>query len=232
MLSPTQAIQNALKTTRNDPGMCDRWVAAYYGYGSSGYATAIAHWNAITPENKHPGDVNAPAGALVFWSGGSSGAGHVALSLGGGKIISTDYPRSGITSQTTIDAISSGWGEHYQGWATPVFQGQISQASFPAGQIGSGNILGGLASGSILDFFTKGFQTDIKDIAERGALILMGGILILVGIISFNAHKAKILLKEKGSEIKKSRKDGKDALDNAGTQAEKEVGTGVRQTEG
>lgn len=232
MLSPTQAIQKALGTSRNDPGMCDKWVASYYGYGSSGYATAIAHWNSIPPDKKHPGDNNPPAGALVFWSGGSTGAGHVALSLGGGKIVSTDYPRSGITSTTTIDAISSGWGEHYQGWATPVFQGQVSQASFPSGTASAGNILGGLASGSVLDLFTSGFKTDIKDIAERGALIILGGILIIVGIVSFNAHKAKLLIKEKAGEVKESRKAAKDAANDAGTEAEKEVGNGVRERQG
>lgn len=227
MLSPTQAIQNALNTSRNPVGMCDHQVATYYGYSSSGYATAIAHWNAI--KDKHPGDTNAPAGSLVFWSGGSSGAGHVALSLGGGKIVSSDYPRAGITSQTTIDAISNGWGEHYMGWAKPVFQGQVSQASFPANTVGGGNILG-IGGPSILDFFTKGFKTDLKDIAERGALIVMGGVLIIVGIVTFNAHKAKLLIKEKGGEIKESRKEGRRALDDAGTEAEGSVPNGGKTT--
>jgi hypothetical protein len=192
MLSPTQAIQNAIKTTRNAVGMCDKWVAQYYGFSSSGYATAITHWNSISSDKKHPGDTNAPAGALVFWSGGSTGAGHVAISLGGGKIISTDYPRSGITSTTTIDAISNGWGEHYMGWSAPVFQGQVSNASFIPSP---GNLLGGIAGGAvggtILDFFTKGFGTDIKDILQRLALMLLGGTLIIIGILNMGDKSIK-----------------------------------------
>ena len=214
MLSPSQAIKNALATTRNPVGMCDHQVGVYYGYGSSGYATAIAHWNATPATDKHPGDVNAPAGALVFWSGGSSGAGHVALSLGGGKIVSTDYPRAGITSTTTIDAISNGWGEHYMGWATPVFQGQVSQASFPAGQTGVGNLFGG-GGGTVLDFLTGGFGTDIKDLAERFGMILFGGILIVVGLATMNQKKVKALIKEQ--------KDN--AADSKGPETKEETGS-------
>lgn len=209
MLSPTAAIQKALGTSRNDPGMCDKWVASYYGYSSSGYATAIAHWNAIPVTDKHPNDVNAPAGALVFWSGGSSGAGHVALSLGGGKIVSTDYPRSGITSATTIDAISNGWGEHYQGWATPVFQGQVSQASFPAGTASARNMVG-LGSSSALDFLTGGFGTDVKDLAERAGIIIFGGILIVVGLITMNKKKVKALIKEEKGKRDAANKEGEE----------------------
>lgn len=207
MLSPSAAIQKALSTTRNDPGMCDKWVASYYGYSSSGYATAIAHWNSIPVTNKHPGDINAPAGALVFWSGGSTGAGHVALSLGGGKIVSTDYPRSGITSTTTIDAISNGWGEHYQGWATPVFQGQVSQASFPSSPAGIGNLFGG-GSSSALDFLTGGFGTDVKDLVERAGLIIFGGILITVGLITMNKKKVEALIKEEKGKRDAANKEG------------------------
>lgn len=195
MLSPSQAIKNAMNTTRNAVGMCDRVVASYFGYSSSGYATAIVHWNSIPPSSKHPGDTNAPAGSLVFWSGGSTGAGHVALSLGGGKIVSTDYPRSGITSATTIDAISNGWGEHYMGWSAPVFQGQVSQASFPASPTiggGLGSIIGG---GTVLDLLTGGFDSDIKDLAERFALIVLGGILITIGVLHIQDKSLKGVIK-------------------------------------
>lgn len=218
MLSPTQAIKNALGTSRNPVGMCDHQVGVYYGYSSSGYATAIAHWNAISGADKHPGDLNPPAGALVFWSGGSSGAGHVALSLGGGKIVSTDYPRAGITSTTTIDAISNGWGEHYMGWSKPVFQGQVNQASFPSNPASSGNMVGGVLGGSsVLDFLTGGFGTDVKDLAERAGIILFGGILILVGLITMNKKKVKALIKEE--------KGKRNAVDKEGAETQEETGS-------
>lgn len=202
MLSPSQAIQNAKKTTRNIVGMCDRWVAQYYGYSSSGYSTAIAHWGAIPPTEKHPGDTNAPPGSLVFWSGGSSGAGHVAISLGGGKIISTDYPRSGITSTTTIDAISNGWGEHYMGWSKPVFQGQVSQASFPIPLPG----FPGLGGHTILDLITDVFGGELKDILQRLALMLLGGILITIGILNMQGTRLKAVISDNKSARKTAKK--------------------------
>src|SRR5581483_1677380 len=241
MLSPTQAIQNALKTTRNAVGRCDEWVAKYYGFSSSGYATAIMHWNSIPPTQKHPGDTNAPAGSLVFWSGGSTGAGHVALSLGGGRIISTDYPRSGITSTTTIDAISNGWGEHYMGWSQPVFQGQVSDASFPSSGAGFSipNPLGGLVGGTVLDFLTKGFGTDIKDILQRLGLILLGGILVTIGILNIQQTSLKALVagptnarKTAKETTNKEVEESESAIDQKGEETEKEAGSGVRPEEG
>jgi len=232
MLSPTQAIQNAVKTTRNAVGMCDKWVAQYYGFASSGYATAITHWNSISPSQKHPGDTNAPAGALVFWSGGSTGAGHVALSLGGGKIISTDYPRSGITSTTTIDAISNGWGEHYMGWSAPVFQGQVSTASFiPSPGDLLGGLVGGAAGSTILDFFTKGFKTDVKDILQRLSLMLLGGILITIGILNIEDKSIKAVIsgpvnarKTAKETANKEVEESTDASQSQGKEIETEAG--------
>lgn len=231
MLSPTQAVQKALSTTRNAVGMCDKWVASYYGYSSSGYATAITHWNSIPASEKHPGDTNAPAGALVFWSGGSTGAGHVALSLGGGKIVSTDYPRSGITSTTTIDAISNGWGEHYQGWSKPVFQGQVSQASFPSSGIAVPNPLSGMLGGSVLDFLTSGFGTNAKDLAERLALIVLGGILVTIGILNIADKRLRTIIsgpvnarKTAKDTASKESEESADAIDQEREEATAEVG--------
>lgn len=236
MLSPTQAIKKAVSTTRNAVGMCDKWVAQYYGFSSSGYATAITHWNSISASQKHPGDTNAPAGALVFWSGGSSGAGHVALSLGNGKIVSTDYPRSGITSTTTIDAISNGWGEHYMGWSQPVFQGQVSQASFPVNPAfdipNPLNLLGGAVGGSILDYFTGKFGTSIKDMLQRLSLMLLGLVLITIGIFNIQDKSLKALIKDDkaGHETAKETtqkevEDTGNAIDQKGTEAQAEVGS-------
>lgn len=220
MLSPSQAIKNALATTRNAVGMCDKWVAQYYGYSSSGYTTAAVHWNSIPPGDKHPGDTNPPAGALVFWTGGSSGAGHVALSLGGGKIISTDYPRSGITSQTDINAITNGWGEHYAGWSTPVFQGQVSQASFPASP--GGVVQAGLGSSTALSLLTGAFGTDTKDLVQRAGLILFGGILIVVGVFRIQGKKVDELMsdgKEKKNAAHKKRPED-ESSDDSGIRGE------------
>jgi hypothetical protein len=75
-------------------------------------ATSWAH-----AKHKHT-DSNPPAGAPVFWTGGSSGHGHIALSEGGGKISTTDYPRTGHTGTgVSIHMPKDHWGLHYAGWS-------------------------------------------------------------------------------------------------------------------
>lgn len=209
MLSATQALQKAKSTTRWAVGMCDNFVANMFGYTSSGYTTAISHWNAIPANDKHPGDTNPPAGALVFWSGG---AGHVALSTGNGGIISTDYPRSGMVSAASIDSISNGWGKSYLGWSVPVFQGQTGSIN-TAGWIPSIPGLPNFSGGSLLDFFTGGFGSDIKDLLERLSLFIIGGILITVGVIQMSGKDVK--LKLKGDKENAADKEGKETQEGA-----------------
>ncbi len=103
-------------------GRCDHVMALAYGWSASGSTTARAHWLAIPSGDKYPGDSNVPAGGLAFFSGGSSGAGHVMISIGGGNFVSTDIHGSGTFGVTTIATIKSQWGETYSGWAQPWFQ--------------------------------------------------------------------------------------------------------------
>jgi len=103
-------------------GRCDHVMALAYGWSASGSTTAHAHWLAIPSADKYPGDSNVPAGGLAFFSGGSTGAGHVMISIGGGNFVSTDIHGSGTFTVTTIAEIKSKWGETYSGWAQPWFQ--------------------------------------------------------------------------------------------------------------
>lgn len=124
MTTAAQAIAKARSIKSYAVGMCDQFVARMYGYDSSGYATAVKNWQA-TPQNlKHSGDWNAPAGALMFWAGGNTGAGHVAISLGNGSIISTDATGPGVVGQIPARTPTDKWGHQYLGWAFPYFQGQ------------------------------------------------------------------------------------------------------------
>ena len=181
------ALQAAATTHTWAVGMCDNFVANMYGYSSSGYQTALDHWNAIPGASQHPGDLNAPAGALMFWGGNQDG--HVAISDGSGGIFSTDIGGQGTVSHVPSSEISSKWGLQYLGWSPPIFQ------SGAAGTTGSYNGVeqafslnpGGIvssATGGILDFLTgsTGFGTDVKDLAQRGALIVLGGVLVLIAL--------------------------------------------------
>ena len=197
-------------------------MAKYYGYSSSGYATAISHWNAIPANEKHPGDNNPPPGALVFWSGN---LGHVALSVGNGEVVSTDYPHSGMVSKTPISTITNGWGKSYLGWSVPVFQGQVSQAGFnPSGPLGG--LVGGVVGGStILDFLTGKFGTDVKDMLQRLSLMVLGGVLITLGIMSVAQGRIKGIIKEEKSARNTAKEETNNAVDETGKEVETKAGS-------
>lgn len=188
MLSGSQALANAAKTTRWAVGMCDNFVANMFGYSSSGYPTASNHWSSIPGNEKHPGDLNAPAGALMFWGGG---AGHVAISDGHGGIFSTDYPTSGMVSHVDAGVISGKWGKPYLGWSVPVFQGQdgtaAQQASFsiPGVPIPLPSIPS--AGSGLLDLLTGAFSSNPKDLIERAGIIILGTVLMIVGLLQFTS---------------------------------------------
>ena len=99
-------------------GMCDYVVALAYGRPYSGFASAQVHWNSTPAQFKHY-DRNPPPGALVFFQNGVFG--HIALSTGGGNIISTDIPRQGALGRTTIDFIDKHNRNPYLGWTNPFY---------------------------------------------------------------------------------------------------------------
>jgi len=111
--SADEGISNAKKTTTNDVGMC-LWYTQEWLETPHMYPDATAQWEAA--KYKHAGDRNPPAGAPVSWTGGSSGHGHSALSLGGGRIRTIDQQSSGKTSDVDLEEIENDWGLTYKGW--------------------------------------------------------------------------------------------------------------------
>jgi len=61
-----------------------------------------------------------PRGALVWYTGGRSGHGHVAISEGGGMIRSTDLPTSGQWGTVPRDEPVKAWGLRYAGWSPDI----------------------------------------------------------------------------------------------------------------
>ena len=57
------------------------------------------------------------AGVPVYWHNPRSKYGHIALSLGGGRVRSTDYPSARRVGELTIDQMSAAWNISYLGWA-------------------------------------------------------------------------------------------------------------------
>lgn len=194
MLTPEQALAKAKSTASYAVGMCDRFVAQMFGFSSSGYNRAIDNWNAVPVSSRHLGDTNAPAGSLMFWSGGSAGAGHVAISDGNGGVYSTDQPSPGRVSNVPASAITDGWHETYLGWTPPYFQGQMG--SVGAAGTGNGSTVTqagttGTNASATSDILSSilglGGGKGTKDLAERAGLILLGVILIVVGLWKFTA---------------------------------------------
>lgn len=127
-------------------GLCDHFVAQCYGWGHSGYGSALQQWLAARTRSK---DMNPPLGALVFWR--SIPYGHVALSCGDGTVISTDILVPGGVSRVPITMIGSKWGISYLGWTPAVFNGSGSAPDLPAGGTASpdgGSLTTGSALGS------------------------------------------------------------------------------------
>lgn len=51
-----------------------------------------------------------PAGTIAYWSGGSRGYGHAAITIGDGRIVSTDAPSWGRIGIVSIEWINLHWG--------------------------------------------------------------------------------------------------------------------------
>jgi hypothetical protein len=95
---------------------CERFAETAWGKPHR-YPSAIAHWHAAVKEGRAYQGKTPPPGAMVFWGGGQYG--HAAVSIGGGKIVSTDIKRKGKADIVTIDYLSKAWNKKYLGWADP-----------------------------------------------------------------------------------------------------------------
>lgn len=109
-------------------GQCLHYVALAYGHPTTaqqfGRYWARDVYTAMPSAYKHAGNAGTPPrGALVFWNTGS-GPGHIALSLGNGKVASTDYPHAGVIGIAPITAIDQ-WGTRL-GWTAPYFTGRTT----------------------------------------------------------------------------------------------------------
>lgn len=100
--------------SQNWHDLCLKFVRTVLGVGAKA-PRAIDAWNAAGSSHQH-GYYNPPAGVPVFWSGGSSGAGHIALADGKGNVWSSDIRRSGQVDLVPISEIHAKWGLTLLGW--------------------------------------------------------------------------------------------------------------------
>jgi hypothetical protein len=123
MRTPRQAVRAALDTVNNVPRTCQFVVRGWLDapsagdFDGDGAADAEDGWKK-EPISARRNDRNPPEGFPVYYSGGSQDNGHRALSLGDGKIRSTDAPTVGHVSTVPLDWPEKNWGLKYVGWST------------------------------------------------------------------------------------------------------------------
>jgi len=108
-----------------DRGYCLHYVwQAYKTHGARtdrSAPTALVGWE--RSDGKHPGDRNPPPGVPVWWGRRYDGNadGDVVISLGGGRVVATDWPSWGVVGITTIDEREAQIGREYLGWTEAIF---------------------------------------------------------------------------------------------------------------
>jgi len=129
--SAAQAKARALSHGTWKIGYCLNFVWTCLDYPNrAGLASANAAW-AAAKKKVYTG--TPPAGAPVYWAGGSYG--HIAISLGNGYVRSTDWPSKGRVGNVTIKQMTSAWGLKYRGWSKDYagkdIVGLLPAASYP-----------------------------------------------------------------------------------------------------
>lgn len=113
--SAEETARNAEQAKTNEPGYCLKECRQWAGIGSL-YPDAATAWR--NANHRHVGNRNPPRGAAVYWTGGSQGYGHIAISLGDGMIRSTDAGGSGIVATKPLSWFDTYWYSlDYAGWA-------------------------------------------------------------------------------------------------------------------
>jgi cell wall-associated NlpC family hydrolase len=112
-----ETVADAEDSTTNGPGQCLQWAREQAGI-PSGAATAASAWE--DADMKRRGDTIPPPGAAVYWIGGSQGYGHVAISVGHGRVRSSDAGGTGQVATVRVGWITRNWDLQYVGWSNSI----------------------------------------------------------------------------------------------------------------
>ena len=112
-----QTVAAAEASAYNVPGQCLGWSREQADIPSR-YQSAADSWEHAT--GRHPGDLNPPKGAAVYWLGGSYGYGHVAISVGHGMVRSSDAGGAGVVATISVRKLTREWHLTYAGWAPSI----------------------------------------------------------------------------------------------------------------
>lgn len=135
MRASEAGIANAAKQSLDGPayrfGMCKMAVRQQYSVPSDGSPDAAAAWSRAKLRHPTSDPDVIPRGVPVWWTGGSSGHGHVAISAGGGMCWSTDIRRTGYFDRVPIAHIREAWGLRLVGWSEDIDGVRVWSAPLP-----------------------------------------------------------------------------------------------------
>lgn len=135
------AARTLLAIPRVTPGYCLKYVwESYKAHGavSDGkyYPTAKSAWDQTAQQYRHPGDRNPPPGVPVYWGAKpGSAAGDIVISMGGGIVACTDWPRAGMTGTTTLSQREVQIRRPYLGWAEVILGYPVALGSSGGGSL-------------------------------------------------------------------------------------------------
>lgn len=122
MYNREEAAKRAEASKTNTVSYCQLWTRTQFGAPSAGDrdhdgdADAVDGWKS-EPVSKRHTNRTPPRGVPVAWSGGRNGFGHRAVSLGNGKIRSTDAGGPGKVATVDLGWVEKNWGFKYLGWS-------------------------------------------------------------------------------------------------------------------
>lgn len=142
-VTPKEAIATARSWSKSRKfmgvGMCLATVRQYYGVGA-GIPTAADSWAMSDHKRGVREGKSVPRGTPVYWTGGSEGSGHIAISVGGGVCLSTDWREPGKIDYAHIDDITSHWGLTFRGYTFEVNGVQVWAPAPPVGTVHLSNL--------------------------------------------------------------------------------------------
>jgi hypothetical protein len=144
-------------------GMCLKFVRTCYSVGPKHASAAIA-WN----KTKYRHTSTPPKGVPVWWTGGSRGFGHVAISDGGGYVISTDTGGKGRVGRTSIKHITTSWRQTYRGWTEDIngVRVYVPSDSKPAAEV--------LSASAVAKMFRRGTKSNAVLTIQKALRVEVG----------------------------------------------------------
>jgi hypothetical protein len=116
-------------------GNCGHFAGCNYGFSTCGADDAIGIWFGTDKKFRRPGldaMLDAPAGAVLIWSGGSEGHGHAGIKGEGPHVYGTDLPVTGVFGRFEIAHVTDVFTALTPvGWVFPIFPTASSDGRTP-----------------------------------------------------------------------------------------------------